>query len=193
MKRLSKIFVIGFMAVMFVACGNESSEVAGESDTAQTLEVSDLAETEGSTLDETLSSDTQNQAASNEYESAPDASVDLDLTALSSTYVYAEIYNIVMEPLAYVGQTVKMEGSCSIYVDEETGKQYYACLIQDATQCCAQGLEFVLNENEYSSGDYPEPGEEIVLKGTFDTYDENGNQYLTLTDATFIHLCSQMQ
>ena len=193
MKSLSKIFVTGFMAVMLVACGNESSEMTDEDGAAQSLELSDLAETQGDTPDETLTSDTQNQAASNEYESAPDTSVDLDLTALSSTFVYAEVYNIVMEPLAYVGQTVKMEGSCSIYVDEETGKQYYACLIQDATQCCAQGLEFVLNENEYSSGDYPEPGEEIVLKGTFDTYDENGNQYLTLTDATFIHLCSQMQ
>ncbi len=186
MKRVNYILMIGFMAAMLVACGNESSVAAEKSDITETTDLADLAETSGASTDETLISDLQEQTSTDEYESAPDASVDLDLTALSSTFVYAEVYNIVMEPLAYVGQTVKMEGSCSVYVDEETGKQYYACLIQDATQCCAQGLEFVLDENEYSSEDYPEPGDEIVLKGTFDTYDENGNQYLTLTGATLV-------
>lgn len=186
MKRVSYILMVGFMAAMLVACGNESSDVSDTADVVETTDLADLAETSGATTDETLISDTQGQTSTDEYESTVDTSVDLDLTALSSTFVYAEVYNIVMEPLAYVGQTVKMEGSCSIYVDEETGKQYYACLIQDATQCCAQGLEFVLDENEYSSEDYPEPGDEIVLKGTFDTYDENGNQYLTLTGATLV-------
>lgn len=44
---------------------------------------------------------------------------------------------------------MKMRGMFSSYHDEETGKSYYACIIQDATACCAQGIEFEL-EGEYT-------------------------------------------
>ena len=73
-----------------------------------------------------------------------------------------------------------------MYQDPDTGKKYYACIVQDATQCCSQGLEFVLDENTYTEDDYPKVGDDITIKGTFTTYQENGNTYLTMLDSTLI-------
>ena len=59
--------------------------------------------------------------------------IDVDLTVLSSTMVYSEVYNMMVSPEAYIGKTVKMEGLCAYYNDEQTGNDYYTCIIQDAT------------------------------------------------------------
>ena len=41
---------------------------------------------------------------------ADTAPVDLDLTVLSSTMVYSEVYNMMNEPEPYEGKMVKMQG-----------------------------------------------------------------------------------
>lgn len=107
--------------------------------------------------------------------------IDLDLTALSSTMVYSEVYNMMNTPDDYVGKTVKMTGTTSTYYDEATDTKYYACVIADAAACCSQGLEFVLDESEYDDGDYPSDGENIEVLGKFETYQENGLTYCHLT------------
>ena len=112
-----------------------------------------------------------------------DPSVDVDLTTLSSTMVYSEVFNMMMEPMAYEGQTIKMDGNCAIYTDEETGNTYYTCVVQDATQCCSQGLEFLLDSEQYALEDYPADGDPIVIKGTFSTYEEDGGTYITIKDS----------
>ena len=70
--------------------------------------------------------------------------VDVDLTQLSSTMVYSEVYNMLYEPEPYIGKTVRMQGLLSTAVNPETGTLYFGCLVPDATACCAQGMEFVL-------------------------------------------------
>jgi len=107
----------------------------------------------------------------------------LDLTALSSTMVYSEVYNMMNTPDDYMGRMVKMKGSFSIYEDESTGKIYYACIIADATACCSQGMEFVLKEARNYPEDYPSLGTEITVKGTFGTYQEGDYTYCQLSDA----------
>lgn len=115
----------------------------------------------------------------------PAGGVDVDLTQLSSTMVYSEVYAMVYEPEAYLGKTVKMRGLfASTEVDAQT---FYACIIQDATACCAQGLEFEPRNPER----LPEPGQEITVQGTFDSYQEDagaGNVYvyLVLREATIL-------
>lgn len=59
--------------------------------------------------------------------------IDVDLTALSSTMVYSEVYNMMTSPEDYIGKTVKMKGMYSVYHDESTDKYYFACIIKDAT------------------------------------------------------------
>ncbi len=108
---------------------------------------------------------------------------DVDLTRLSSTMVYSEVYNMMTNPDNYMGKSVKMKGSFGVYTDEATGKNYYACIIADATACCQQGIEFVRKGDYKYPDDYPEPDTEITVTGTFDTYFEGENMYCQLIDA----------
>lgn len=109
-------------------------------------------------------------------------SVDVDLTALSSTMVYTEVYNMMMRPSDYVGKVIKMSGLFYPYTNQDGTKYYPACLIQDATACCAQGIEFLLTGAEYPDG-YPEIGSTVTVTGTFETYEEDGILYCHLVDA----------
>jgi hypothetical protein len=114
----------------------------------------------------------------------PAAAIDVDLTKLSSTMVYSEVYNMMYNAPDYVGKVVKMRGLYSLYYDEGTGKYYHACIIQDATACCAQGIEFELTEDYRFPEDYPEVNDEVCVTGTFDIYYEGQYQYVTLRGAT---------
>ena len=114
--------------------------------------------------------------------------IDVDLTTLSSTMVYSEVYNMMVSPKDYVGKTVKMNGSFSTYYDEITENYYFACIIKDATACCAQGIEFVLAGNYSYPNDYPEEDSEICVIGVFDTYKEGDCTYCTLRNAKLVNL-----
>ena len=116
-------------------------------------------------------------------DSAP-GQVDVDLTDLSSTVVYSEVYNMLYgDPESYVGKTVRMEGIFAVYEDEVNQKNYYACIIADATACCSQGLEFELSGKHTYPDDYPELGTDITVTGTFQLYQEGEGLYCHLTDA----------
>jgi len=108
---------------------------------------------------------------------------DVDLTVMSSTLVYSEVYRMMMDPDAYIGKTVKMQGAFYSYYDEELDKYYFSCIIEDATACCAQGIEFELTDNYTYPDDYPEEGGSICVTGVFDTYEEYGITYCTLKNA----------
>ena len=75
------------------------------------------------------------------------AAVDIDLTALSGIMVYSEVNSMISFPDNYIGKTVKMQGQFTIYqATDENGafipdKMFFACMIADATACCAQGPE----------------------------------------------------
>ncbi len=60
---------------------------------------------------------------------------------------------------------------------------YFACIIQDATACCAQGMEFVLTEDYHYPEDYPQEGQEIAVVGVYDTYMEGDYKFCTLRNA----------
>ena len=106
-----------------------------------------------------------------------DIIADVDLTVLSSTMVYAEVYNMMMEPESYVGKVIKLQGLYYSGYYEPTSQYYHFVIISDATACCAQGLEFVwLGEHAYPE-DYPEGDTEIGVIGIFESYEEEGNTY----------------
>lgn len=111
--------------------------------------------------------------------------VDVDLTVLNSTMVYAEVYNIMMSPEDYIGKVIKMNGLFYPGTDQEQTQFYPACLIQDATACCAQGIEFLLPGASYPE-DYPAIGSPITVSGTFATYEEDGVLYCHLINAALV-------
>lgn len=111
--------------------------------------------------------------------------IDLDLTRLSSTMVYSEVYNMRYEPEGYYGKVVRIEGLFSAYENPETGEPYFNCIIPDATACCSQGLQFFLADADslVYPDDYPENGDTVTVVGTFSKDDEN--VYMcAITDAT---------
>ena len=109
---------------------------------------------------------------------------DVDLTTFSTTMVYSQVYQMLSEPESFCGKTVKMKG---LYAVAETPEQSYSvCIIQDATACCAQGMEFVLTDDYNFPDDYPSPNDEIVIAGTFSTYYEGNQLYCTLKDAVLL-------
>lgn len=116
-------------------------------------------------------------------EIVPDSEFDVDLTRLSATMVYAEVYNMMVNPQDYLGKSVKMEGIYAEFLDETTDTLYCAIIIQDATACCAQGVEFILTDDYAYPEDYPVQGEIAMVTGTFATYTPEG-----APDLEFVHL-----
>ena len=113
----------------------------------------------------------------------PDVPVDLDLTKLSGTVMYAQVFDMLEEPERYMGQKVRAGGTFNYFRDMSTGREYFAVLIQDATACCAQGLEFQWAGDHKFPIDYPEIDQPIIVTGTFSTYEEQGYTFVQLTDA----------
>ena len=190
-KKILTILLISLMLVTLLSgCGDDSSERSNSG--SQSPTVSDVLE-EG--MAEADGEDTQ-ERQSGLTEGAPEPEeigddvalsntegIDIDLTQLSSTMVYSEVFNIVSDPESFIGKVIKMEGMFTMYHDEATDKYYYGCIIQDATACCSQGLEFVpLNATVYPD-DFPEEMSTITVTGTFSIYEEGGYKYMTLKDA----------
>ena len=135
------------------------------------------------------SAETASEAAEPAPASLPEAGtdgIDVDLTVLSSTMVYSEVYNMMAYPEDYIGKTVKMKGAFAHFHDEAANTDYFACIIQDATACCAQGIEFVLTDEYVYPDDYPALNEEICVAGVFDTYEEGSFTYCTLRNAKLV-------
>lgn len=99
--------------------------------------------------------------------------IDIDLTQMSSTMVFSQVYNITMTPEDYQGKVIKMKGQFLSDLDTGINTRYYACLILDATACCAEGLGFVPKDGYLYPEDFPEPDGEITVTGTFDYFWEN--------------------
>ena len=169
MKKLFHLLLIVTLIVSLSACGNKETPQNTQKPSAP-------------------SGNTQNSTTVTDDLSKPQISnnLDVDLTRLSSTMVYSEVYNMMYTPNDYIGKTVKMKGQFAYYEDPETKAQYFACIIADATACCSQGLEFILTGEHTYPNDYPEVGSEITVTGTFELYTENGFQYCRLKDAAIV-------
>ena len=199
MKRIICVLMIMILVISLVGCGDSSaSKPAGTtgSNTVQNVLDQQIQDAEA-TGAENAPAETQKPASAEsntkpeDSQKAEDSSYDVDLTKLSSTMIYSEVYNMMSEPEKYIGKSIRMNGQFALYqATDEEGKPipdqiYFACIIADATACCSQGLEFVLAGEHTYPDDYPELGDEIVVSGTFETYDENGYMYCHLIDAVF--------
>ena len=197
---------------MLTACGNsdashdavftDSSSVEdvlaarmAEEDAERYADQGDLSEVPG--LSENAGDDYERQSGVNSDAPAPDMNgldesvmqtegVDIDLTVLPAIMVYSQVYSLISEPDRYLGKTVKMTGMYACTETTEIEKFYCACIIQDATQCCSQGIEFVLDDSYSFPDDYPEYGDNVTVIGEFDTYEDGGYTYCTLRNAKLV-------
>ena len=90
---------------------------------------------------------------------------------------------MMLEPEDYLGKTIRMDGVFSYYSDPRTERTYYTCIIQDATACCAQGIEFEWAGDHVYPDDFPEIDAEIEVTGTFTSYEEDGMEFYTVAEA----------
>ena len=182
MKRWICILLTVLLVLSLCACGKENNN-----DMAASIPADNTTSTQPPDSPN-MPTQTQDEPAA----SAATSGIDVDLTTLSSTMVYSEVYNMMVSPESYVGKAVKMRGQFALYqsVDENGNlipdQIYFACVIADATACCSQGLEFVLAGEHSYPDDYPELGTEITVVGTFQTYEENGYMYCHLVDAEIV-------
>ena len=112
--------------------------------------------------------------------------VDLDLSILSGTVVYAQVYNMMYDPDQYLGKIIRIAGYYNYFDDQAHGVVYHACVVPDATACCAQGIEFVRAGEHAWPEDYPQIGDEILVTGRLEMYEDQGTKYLHLVDAEML-------
>lgn len=111
--------------------------------------------------------------------------VDVDLTILSSTMVYGEVFNITINPEDYLGKTIKLRGEYYASFYEQTEKYYHYAIIADAAACCEQGLEFLLDGDYTYPEDYPENGKQVEFTGVINSYEELGLTYYYILVSDF--------
>ena len=182
MKRIFCLLLAACMMLSLCACGKGREKDAGN-DTLSSNE-------EASASAESIPTQKEQKTPGESKPWHPSAGkVDVDLTVLSSTMVYSEVYNMLyFYPEDYYGKTVKANGIFAIYqmvVDGVTqpAPVAYACIISDAAACCAEGMEFVLEGDLTYPDDYPELGAEITVIGEFQSYEENGMTWYHLVNA----------
>ncbi len=111
--------------------------------------------------------------------------IDIDMTKMSATMIYAEVFSMLTTPEDYLGKKIRIRGEFSGFYDKTQDKNYYACLIRDAMACCAQGLEFILNDDCSYPEDYPKRGDEITITGIFASYQEGNFTFYHLADSVW--------
>ncbi len=109
--------------------------------------------------------------------------IDIDLTPLDGNMVYAQVYDMMFNGDSYMDKVVKVNGVFGYYQDETTGEEFFGVVIKDATACCSQGIEFVLDGEHSYPDDYPPLGAEITVTGVFNYYTEGPGIYLQLLHA----------
>ena len=178
MKRLLCLLLAALTALGLGACGEKSGAPATEEPTSSTTASEEPKPLETLPLETAPSKDTAESTL-------------VDLTALSSTMVYAEVFAMMSSPEDYVGKTVKMQGIFSkgqLYAagSLNDGGTVFACVIQDATACCAQGIPFELAGDHTYPQDYPELGDTITVVGTFEIHEQEGMEFCRLRDAELV-------
>ena len=189
MKRIFCLLLAACMMASLCAYGKGSENDAETDIPSSNEEISAPAEIIPTPDEQETPNEQQAQEEPEQTQTSADG-VDVDLTVLSSTMVYSEVYNMLyFYPEDYYGKTVKMTGQFNVYqwVDESgvvaDMPVAYACIISDATACCAEGVEFVLKDDLAYPDDYPELGAEITVIGEFQSYEENGMTWYHLVNA----------
>ena len=188
MKRIFCLLLAVCMMASLCACGKGREKDAGNDTLSSNEEASAPTESIPTPKEQETPDEQQTPEEPEQTQTSADG-VEVDLTVLSSTMVYSEVYNMLYnDPAHYLGKTVKARGGFSIYQLVTDGVLQpdpvaYACIIADATACCAEGMEFVLKGDLTYPDDYPELGAEIIVIGEFQSYEENGMTWYHLVNA----------
>ncbi len=102
-----------------------------------------------------------------------------DLSRLSSTMAYAQLYTMLTEPEQFVGQTVKVRGQYYNSPDASGQPGYHFVIVFDNAACCELGIEFLWTGN-HPIADYPQPMSIVEMTGLFDICNDGGERFCVI-------------
>lgn len=186
MKRILALVLSFITVAALTACGGSQAAIKGGSGGTATVaqimeDAGQQAEPEApaeNTAEAPQPAETEAPAQQTETASVSDG-VGIDLTQMNTTMVFAEVSNIMYMPVDYIGKIIRMRGTASSATDPETGNTYHAVIIQDATACCASGLDYILADGQ----EYPADETDVTVTGEFELFEENDFFYCQLKDA----------
>ena len=161
-KSLAKLLLACMICIIPLSSAGCSNTDAAQSGSDGILAQNSPAQQPGSSSQNTQNTPTEGVSGV----------VDIDLAAMSSTMVYAEVFNMMSNPVEYMGKTVRMCGPYSPQYYALTDAYYHYVVVEDATSCCEQGLEFIWRGDHTYPDDYPEEQTKIEVTGVFGSYDE---------------------
>ncbi len=195
MKLFTKILALTLVLSLFTACSQQNAnddsilqnEVPG--DTAQDLFIGnpDVAAQEQSESaaqsentaqqDGVLHVPTQEEVAlALEQAGVVISDYDIDLTTMSDTIVYSQVYDIMVNYTDYIGKTINLVGQFNSLYYEEIAQTLSFVIINDALGCCPQGLEVRFADDVV----LPETNTNISIQGEFATYMEGEFEFFCI-------------
>ena len=156
MKRFRQFVYILLILGLVSACGTKKEAVV-------TVNTPTPEPQETATPEMTEEPEKETEETTEEGTVVTDGDVDMDLTFMSGTALYSQVYNMVNYPDEYVGQKIRVRGILSMGINSAQ-ESIYGVIIPDAAGCCAEGMQ-ILPEDENEV--LPETGEEIYVEGTF--------------------------
>ena len=168
--------LINFMRIflilsLFISCIGKNPEKEKDSLVPETEIIYSEKPVSVVTFESPASKNSQNKQPSeiNDNTQKPD----IDLTLMSSTMIYSTVFQFFIDYEYYEGKTIKIQGIYTPFFRPETNRIYHNVVIQDATACCKEGLEFVWEDGNHENNEYPPEGTGIIVQGIFEQYYED--------------------
>ena len=105
--------------------------------------------------------------------------VDYDLSNYNFTMISSFFFQMLIEPETYENKTFKIKGKFQTFDKEEdpTALPYFSVIMNDATMCCQEGIDFVWQGDHKWPADYPEQDQEITIIGKYIVTETDGMTY----------------
>ena len=191
------IFIFIFILLMCTSCGDDnqsnektdigsgSSAETGDGNSAETGDGDSAENGDGDSAENGDGDSAENgdgdSAENGDGDSAEtgdgdSADVDLDLTTMSSTMIFAQISDVVFNVQNYLGTSLRLNGTFQLWQDSntETKKNIYVVMVWDAMGCCPQGIELRLPEGM----EKPKDLSDIQVEGIISLRNVDKYQYL---------------
>ena len=107
--------------------------------------------------------------------------VDFDISVMNANMVYAQVFDMMMQPEVYENKIIRISGDYYQLPDNK-GKMTNAVIIRDALACCQQGMEFKWDFGEA----VPERETHITVTGPFKITTDSEGLMRTFIQATSV-------
>lgn len=145
---------------------NKKSEILFDANKNQ-----DETNTDNANLDNIEMANTKDLLDELEEQNKNDSGFHFDLTDMGADMIFATVYMIVTDSDAAAGKSIRVNGLLYTYPSADGNGESQYCIIKDALQCCAQGLEIAFKNKPEQ---IPEDGTKVLVEGILEPYQIEG-------------------